>query len=69
MGLNPLRKSRKAFIVSVRLTVVPQIAQISSGSSEGRACAEKFGVEEDGIKGGLASELRLLESRRVAGGR
>lgn len=43
-------------MVSVRLTVVPQMARISSGSSDGPALAERLGAEEDG----MASELRLL---------
>jgi len=47
-------------MVSARLTVVPQMALISSGSSEvatGRA--ERFGAEEEGGMS-RASELRCL---------
>ena len=42
--LEPHRKLRKGDVVSVRFTVVPHIAQISSGSDEGcGGFAEKFG--------------------------
>ena len=64
-GLNPLRKSRNSFIVSVRLTVVPQIARISSGSSDGAALAERLGAEDGGLGGWVMSELRLLGSAGV----
>src|SRR5882762_3269145 len=56
LGLNPLRKSRKSFIVSARLTVVPQIARISSGSSEGAAGAERLGAEDGGRERRVPSE-------------
>lgn len=56
LGLNPLRKSRKSFIVSARFTVVPQIARISSGSEDGAAGAERAGAEEGGIERCVASE-------------
>lgn len=46
-------------MVSVRLTVVPQIARISSGSSDGAGLAERLGAEEDGMAGIVMSELRL----------
>jgi len=50
-------------MVSARLTVEPQMALISSGSSEvGTGRAERFGAEEEG--GMLrASELRWVVER------
>jgi hypothetical protein len=76
--LKPLRKSRKSFIVSARLTVVPQIARISSGSSEvGARGAERWGAEEAGrvmwdgaSEGGMsmASELGARGTRLEAEG-
>jgi hypothetical protein len=46
LGLKQLRKSRKSFVVSARLTVVPRI---SSGSSEdGASGAERCGAAEEG---------------------
>src|SRR5882762_5018943 len=60
LGLKPLRKSRKTFIVSARLTVVPQIARISSGSSEGAMAAESCGADEGGRTRAPASEERSL---------
>ena len=63
LGLKPLRKSRKSFIVSARFTVVPQIARISSGSSEeGAAGAESIGADEGGSERWVLSEFRLLSS-------
>jgi len=44
LGLKPRRKSWKRDIVSIGFTVVPHIAQISSGLEEGcGAFAERFG--------------------------
>ena len=54
-------------MVSVRLTVVPQIARISSGSSDGAAAAERFGADDMGRSRWVPSELRLLRSLRVEG--
>ena len=57
--MNPRKKSRKRDIVSVRFTVVPHIARISSGSDEGcGAFAERFGWGwEEGGNGRGWSEL------------
>lgn len=46
-------------MVSARLTVVPQMARISSGSSSGSVGAEKFGAEEGGRERREPSEGRL----------
>ena len=71
LGLKPLTNSRNVFIVSARLTVVPQIARISSGSSSvSRAGAERGGTEDAGSGSPSASEERLgllLERERAAG--
>lgn len=63
--------SLNAFIVSARLTVVPHIARISSGSSS-VACAgaDKDGIEDAGSESPSASEERLvllLERERPVG--
>lgn len=54
-------------MVSVRLTVVPQIARISSGSSDGAGGAERTGLppgaEEGGRERWVPSELRLSASK------
>ena len=50
-------------MVSARLTVVPQMALISSGSSEGAAGAERVGAALDiGTSRWVPSELRLSGS-------
>jgi len=44
LGLEPRRKSRKGDVVSVRFTVVPRVARVSSGLDEGcGGFAAKFG--------------------------
>ena len=57
--------------MSARLTVVPQIARISSGSSSvSRAGADRGGIEDAGSKSLSASEERLgllLERERPVG--
>jgi hypothetical protein len=63
--------SLNAFIVSARLTVVPQIARISSGSSSVPcAGADRGGIEDAGSESLSASEERfgvLLERERAVG--
>jgi hypothetical protein len=63
--------SLNVFIVSARLTVVPQIARISSGSSSvSRAGADRGGIEDAGSEIPSASEERfwlLLERERPVG--
>lgn len=57
-------------MVSARLTVVPQMALISSGSSEGAAGAERLGAEFDiGTSRWVPSELRLSGSAFLTEGR
>src|SRR5438477_1086451 len=54
-------------MVSARLTVVPHIARISSGSSVGSLGAERRGAEDGGMDRFGASELRSSFPRRLAG--
>ena len=57
-------------MVSARLTVVPQMALISSGSSEGAAGAERLGAALDiGTSRWVPSELRLSGSAFLTEGR
>lgn len=63
-------------MVSARFTVVPQMARISSGSSEGIVGAESWGAEEAGMESrsasaseeGRPSRLELLLWEREARG-
>ena len=59
--------SRNVFIVSARLTVVPQIARISAGSSEGTSGTERSGKEDAGRLMCVPSELRSLKGARSFG--
>jgi len=49
-------------MVSAKLTVVPQMARISSGSSDGATVAERSGAEECGISRCAPSEFKLSAS-------
>jgi hypothetical protein len=64
--------SRKLFIVSDRFTVVPQIARISAGSSDGASGAEKLRAEDVGRARFVPSLLRssapcVRRARRAVG--
>ncbi len=66
LGLKPLMNSRKAFIVSARFTVVPQIMRISLGlSSVGCTGADRGTREDAGIKSWSASEEKLVLVERT----
>ena len=61
LGLKPLMNSRKAFIVSARFTVMPQIMRISLGLSSVSYTSADRGTREDaGIKSWSASEEKLV---------